>query len=705
MPADLINIDNLVLSDDFETWFERTNEVIDALNPLQSYDFYDNFYATGDGVQPTIAGYTTLNDLTEATTLGLKITRDVRFDGDMLIEIIPEAPLGFNTTTGRLGFVFTGPLVTLLGTSCSPPDRVENDDRYIVWDDSATITKVVEASNMLPPTLLCDHTFGDGITPVTITILGDFVVSGQQTILDTVTVEAQDHQIDLSSDGTGTGTPAGDDTIAGAGSGGGIRLLSTDGNKNIVWTVADNRWHITTTDPGDRGFQIDSPLSLFVRTIEPLTDNLDILGFGTGDAVSIHLHDANDLIGHDPGNPGPDNHWRFTLRDTSTLPANVPYTLGAYPIGGSPLLVDAGALVLQHATAPDPGPPLDLQIYFDSITPTNDPLITGFARNLNADLLDGCHAGPVPTPFFIPCADATGQIDSGWLPFVCDLVKEVNQTAHGFVVGQVVRIDDITPFNYILAQADSLVNAEAVGVVKKVVDANNFELNMRGCIVLTTVEWDAVTGGSGGLNPGQAYFLDKTTAGAMTDTTPTPGSISKTMLIAVTATQAIVMNYVGGLTDPAAGTPIVALTGDVIGTGLLTSPITTTIVERTVQQTAAGGTLALSVEDSTGAGYRTFEISITASTTLELQEPSAAAWNAITTPDFHTNSVTLVITQDGVGGHTPTITISGGGTIVWDNSASQPVAQTLANKTTIYTLINLTSNPGVWYGVRAVLEL
>ena len=38
LTADLINIDNLVLSDTFQTWVNRTNQIIDDLNPLQVYD-------------------------------------------------------------------------------------------------------------------------------------------------------------------------------------------------------------------------------------------------------------------------------------------------------------------------------------------------------------------------------------------------------------------------------------------------------------------------------------------------------------------------------------------------------------------------------------------------------------------------------------------------------------------------------------------
>lgn len=694
MAIDLINIDNLVLADDFETWFQRTNEVIDALNPLQIYDLDD----TGANIQNPLfaAGF-----VPAGFSLGLQFYRDIRFDGDMLIEVNAEPPLGFDAVTGALELSFTGPFAPplLTGTPCGGVNAVANDDLYIVHDASTNTTKVVAAENQLSPRILCDHTFGDGVTAVTITIEGDLIVNGTQTILNTTTVEATDPIIDLNSDGTGTGTPAGNDALLGAG---GIRILSTDGNKNFLWEVADNRWHISSTDSGDRGFQIDGTLSLFTRTIEPLTNNLDFIGSGTPTALSLHFHDANEAT---------DEHWRLTLQDTFASGVQQSYTptfVGnplVYPgdpfNDPNPTSVNFGGTIrLEHKNSgSEASPNFDLQILFDSVTVTYDNIITGFARNLNADLLDGAHASVTPAPFTIPIADATGQVDPGWLPFVDDLVKVVNQTAHGFVFGDVVRIDKITPFEYILAQADTLDNAEAVGIVSKVVDANNFHLNMRGCINGTPTQWTNSSLG-GPITPGGVYFLDKTVAGGMTLSDPTPGDISKTMMIGVTATQAIVMNYVGGLTDPTTGTPTIQLTNDVLAIGLLGSPLTTSIVERTSRQNAVGGTLPLVVQDNdSGSGNRTFEITMTADTTLELQQPAASAVDPVT------NSVTLIIHQDGTGGWVPSITISGGGTIAWDNSASQPVVQTIALKTTIYVLLNVNDVSGVWYGSRAVFEV
>ncbi|GAF89275.1 unnamed protein product, partial [marine sediment metagenome] len=283
------------------------------------------------------------------TTLGLKITRDIRYDGDMLIEVLPEAPLGFNVNTGALTLVWTGPGAPPLISSCG---TLANDDLFLLYDVTAAATKTIEAQYSLAPLVKCDHQFGEVATPVTITIKGDLIVDGTQTILNTTTVQSLDHLIDLNaalavtitdasnyvggedlipgetvtggtsgetatvfswtpaavgfplsllvvtnptgafSAGeiiTGTtstfsiteggqadafGIPAGDDTVA---DGGGIRLLTSTNypadHKTILWSDAGNRWVI------NQGWEIQVAHSLYTRTIEPLTDNLDILGY------------------------------------------------------------------------------------------------------------------------------------------------------------------------------------------------------------------------------------------------------------------------------------------------------------------------------------------------------------------------------------------------------------------------------------------
>src|SRR6266566_1712960 len=82
----------------------------------------------------------------------------------------------------------------------------------------------------------------------------------------------------------------------------------------------------------------------------------------------------------------------------------------------------------------------------------------------------------------------------------------ISQTAHGFVVGNVVRLSGSS---FTLAKADNATDAEVIGIVSGVLDANTFILVTLGKI-----------GGLTGLIAGTTYFLSSTTAGALTDTEP-----------------------------------------------------------------------------------------------------------------------------------------------------------------------------------------
>jgi len=72
------------------------------------------------------------------------------------------------------------------------------------------------------------------------------------------------------------------------------------------------------------------------------------------------------------------------------------------------------------------------------------------------------------------------------------------------------------------AQADALANARVLGLALST-EAGGAQVLMAiiGMITGTTAEWDAITGGAGGLTPGALYFLDPTTPGMLTTTPPT----------------------------------------------------------------------------------------------------------------------------------------------------------------------------------------
>ena len=111
---------------------------------------------------------------------------------------------------------------------------------------------------------------------------------------------------------------------------------------------------------------------------------------------------------------------------------------------------------------------------------------------------------------------------------------DISQNSHGLSAGDIVRIDGSG--DYVVSQADSAANAEVVGIVAAVIDANNFTLQMAG----------VVTAGLAGLSPGSVYYLSPSVAGAYTVTKPTTaGQVAKAVFQAASATTAIWLNYLG----------------------------------------------------------------------------------------------------------------------------------------------------------------
>ncbi len=85
------------------------------------------------------------------------------------------------------------------------------------------------------------------------------------------------------------------------------------------------------------------------------------------------------------------------------------------------------------------------------------------------------------------------------------------------------------------AQADSAANADVVGIVSSVADADNFELQLGGYVINLA-----------GLTAGDVYFLDPAVPGAMTTVAPVAvGEIRKPVFIAATTTAGFWLNYNG----------------------------------------------------------------------------------------------------------------------------------------------------------------
>jgi hypothetical protein len=135
----------------------------------------------------------------------------------------------------------------------------------------------------------------------------------------------------------------------------------------------------------------------------------------------------------------------------------------------------------------------------------------------------------------------------------------VHQVAHGFVVGNVV-----TEGASAWAKSNngtSTLTADAIVAI--VAGADDFTLQQFGLLTLTTGQWDAVCGTTGGLTQGQYYWVDST-AGKMTATQPSGASnFQQVGIKALSTTQAEVLlpsdaliNNGGGLTTQQDGTNV-----------------------------------------------------------------------------------------------------------------------------------------------------
>lgn len=115
-------------------------------------------------------------------------------------------------------------------------------------------------------------------------------------------------------------------------------------------------------------------------------------------------------------------------------------------------------------------------------------------------------------------------------------VEIAGMTAHGFVVGDVIRWNGTT---YVKAQANNLANSIAIGMVSNVPDADNFTYVTHG-----------VVGGLSGLTAGAQYYLSAATAGAITTTPPAAsGNAVRPVAIAMQATIAFFLNQ-GSIVNP-----------------------------------------------------------------------------------------------------------------------------------------------------------
>lgn len=204
--------------------------------------------------------------------------------------------------------------------------------------------------------------------------------------------------------------------------------------------------------------------------------------------------------------------------------------------------------------------------------------------------------------------------------------QTVNQSSHGFSVGDVLRLSGAN--TYTEAQADSAANAEVVGVVGAVQDTNNFTLVTAGKIT-----------GLSGLTANEVYFLDPSTAGATTTTEPsTADQISRPVYVADSTTSAIYLPYrgvtVGGkiaVSDLADGTDGELITWDASG-----NPTTVAVGTSGQVLTSNGAGAAPTFQAAAGGTSASAKVRKTTAQSINNSTATLLTWDS---EDFDTDTI------------------------------------------------------------------
>ena len=112
--------------------------------------------------------------------------------------------------------------------------------------------------------------------------------------------------------------------------------------------------------------------------------------------------------------------------------------------------------------------------------------------------------------------------------------EHLTKVSHGFSAGQAIYRSISGSYELAIADPTDPSKAEVLGVIESIISPDEFRLIYSGKIKNLS-----------GLVDGEVYFLDNATPGALTTTRYTINNIIKPVLVATSATEGVVVNYVG----------------------------------------------------------------------------------------------------------------------------------------------------------------
>jgi len=527
-------VEPLQLSDTFNEWFLRSNDMIDVVNNINVYDV-DNGWG--------LARYRAVDG---TTTLRVNIGVNEFFDG--------TTPVAASDYTYGLRFITDSSITGANNPDVSTDRRIltldfENlpdatggisgawihEDDYYAFSDTSTGTGAIRhipAKDLLPYGVCGDHRF-----------YGNIYFDGETTVINSSELYVDDVNLFLAASNTtdGSGAYLNDQNLDGAG----IIIKGASGDKEFTYD------YIVTSG----GLKFNS-----------FKSNIDLML--SSDSRFLSENKSFDLFSV------VDDDMDLTFRQLDN--ESKIWTIRKNTESGSAVDVQ-GRLVF---------------FYENTISGiTKEALSLSKKGTVQISELDGdIVVGGVtygssfhhqPAQYGIPTTGMSGDkyLDHKWTNR-----KIIQHTAHGFTSGDVVRfIPEGTTYGK--SYNDNKVSAEVIGIVEDtpgltiegswVAPEDQYVIVYDGIVDLSGMSGGAPFDGAG-MTAGEVYFLDSSTnSGGFTSAEPiTEDTIRKTVLVAINSTEALFVNYLGTVVPATGG--VAGGTGEDMmydtATGYMTDP-------------------------------------------------------------------------------------------------------------------------------------
>ena len=501
LTGNVIDVQKIQLTDTFQTWFAKTNEMVDALNPVNIYDIDDG---AGTNVTYGVTG-TAYNGV---KYVNVNAGYGVAVGGGSAKPWTGVVGLDYSSISGN-AYTLTGNEQTVAPYSQYTliNSEVADSDYFLVLDTTDTTqtpqgtVKRVKAQHMLPRT----------ISQPSVTLYGDLRVKGSLSVdgtgssLASNTLAVASKYIYLAV--TGASSPQ--FTASTLNDAGLVIGISGGLNKEIVWYFNSPNTDYITLNSNYGAKSITNALvnSKFISRNfvggDGATSNAFVFEAAGGSATRMWFTESGS------------NPYFGIVKDSASSNVNFNVYNGAG--------ITSVAYIIAGATS-----------QYTGVT------ANAFIRFANVDMVDGAHAATGASAWTIPVTDQLGQIfaerhNAG------QIKRRFTQASHGLTTGQAVAVIINgaavgTPGTITGADANST-STEAIGIVDRVISTSEVSVTMKGYMDLSP---NGLLG-IGTPVTGQVYYLDWVVKGGLTTNTNVPqGKLYQPLFMTLGASAGIV---------------------------------------------------------------------------------------------------------------------------------------------------------------------